>query len=71
LCIFVTDLPYYAVFDRNVLRFSFVRTIFYNKINCVRVVIEIGELSKIFVVSHMESLPLKRECAKKEYIKMC
>ena len=53
------------------LRFSFVRTIFHNKINCVRVVIEIGELSKIFVVSHMESLPLKRECAKKEYIKMC
>jgi len=25
----------------------------------------------IFGFSHMESLPLKRECAQKEYIRMC
>ena len=32
----------------------------------VWVVVEIGELSNVFGVSHMDPLPLKRECAQKE-----
>ena len=47
------------------LRFFLLEQFFSNKSNCVRVVIEIVELSNIFGVSHMEPLPLKRECVQK------
>jgi hypothetical protein len=54
----------------NVLRKIFVGTIFYNKIHWVWVAIEIGELRKIFGVSHVGPLLLKRERTQKEYIRM-